>query len=79
MSYYMIIINKQVPDMWKWFTDEDGFVDKLYEENWSSSTVAFLCSNNISIIHTFLTTTKDERYYFLDCPDGIDNDDDNTV
>ena len=73
----IIIINKQVPDMWKWFTDEDGFVDKLYEENWSSSTVAFLCSNNISI--TFLTTTKDERYHFLDCPNGIDNDDDNTV
>ena len=76
-SYYMIIINKQVPDMWKWFTDEDGFVDKLYEENWSSSTVAFLCSNNISI--TFLTKNKDERYHFLDCPNGIDNDDDNTV
>ena len=76
-SYYMIMINKQVPDMWKWFTDEDGFVDKLYEENWSSSTVAFLCSNNISII--FLTTTKDERYHFLDCPNGIDNGDDNTV
>ena len=75
----MIIINKQVPDMWKWFTDEDGFVDKLYEENWSSSTVAFLCSNNISIMPTFLTTTKDEQYHFLDCPNGIDNDDDNTV
>ena len=76
-SYYMIMINKQVPDMWKWFTDEDGFVDKLYEENWSSSTVAFLCSNNISI--AFITKNKDERYHFLDCPNGIDNDDDNTV
>ena len=65
-SYYMIIINKQVPDMWKWFTDKDGFVDKLYEENWSSSTVAFLCSNNISKI--FLKT-KDERYLpFLGFP-----------
>ena len=71
----MIMINKQVPDMWKWFTDEDGFVDKLYEENWSSSTVAFLCSNNISVI-----STMDERSHFLDCPNGIDNDaDDNTV
>ena len=24
----------QVPDMWLWFTDEGGFVDKLYEGDW---------------------------------------------
>lgn len=37
---------EQVPDMWKWFTDEDGFVEKLYEEDWYNSgefEMKFLC------------------------------------
>ena len=33
----LMVTNEQVPDMWKWFTDEDGFVEKLYEEHWSAS------------------------------------------
>ena len=33
----LMVTNEQVPDMWKWFTDEDGFVEKLYEEDWSAS------------------------------------------
>ena len=35
-----MINNQQVPDMWKWFTDEGGFVEKLYEEDWSSSSTS---------------------------------------
>jgi hypothetical protein len=25
---------EQVPDMWSWLTDEDGFIDRLYEDTW---------------------------------------------
>jgi len=35
---------EQVPDMWLWFTDEGGFVDKLYEGDWyNTGEMNFLC------------------------------------
>ena len=58
-----MVNNQQVPDMWKWFTDEGGFVDKLYEEDWSSSSTSSSTSSSSTSSSASLSSINLARKY----------------